>query len=121
MHTLGKVLAILVVLAAIAASVLTAKLIQVRNSWTLKATTAKNKYIELQPKIDALQAKIDSVRAEIFRSQELWGAALPNVPTVVSRKDGTVQLGIGTDSHSGMCCCMFSTARKDRNYRSFLG
>lgn len=98
MHTLGKVLAGLVVAAAIAASLLTAKLIQVRNSWTLKATTAKNKFIELQPKIDALQAKIDSIRAEIFRSQELWGAALNNVPTQVANPaDGTVQLGIGTD------------------------
>lgn len=98
MHNLGKVLAFLVVVAAIIAALFTAKLIQIRNSYTLKANTAKNKFLDLQPKIEALQAKIDSVRAEIFRSQELWGTAIPNVQSNIANKaEGTVHIGIGTD------------------------
>ena len=64
MHTLGKVFAFLVVLAAIAASIFTAKLVQVRNSWTAKSLASKNKFNEAKPKIEALEAQIDSLKNE---------------------------------------------------------
>jgi len=98
MHVLGKVLASLVVLAAIGALLLTAKLVQVRNSWTAKTTAAKTKFADLQPKVDALEAKIDSLRNEIFRSRELWGTAYLSVET--SKDDaatGSLTTNLGTD------------------------
>ena len=41
MHTMGKVGIWLVVVAAVAATMLTSKLIQVRNGWTKKASVAR--------------------------------------------------------------------------------
>lgn len=96
MHTVGKVLAVLVVIAAVLASMLTAKLIQVRNSYTVKAAAAKQKFADTQPKIEALEASIEKLKNEIFRSRELWGSSLPKVDTKVNA-DGSVGTGIGTD------------------------
>ena len=99
MHTSGKVLAFLVVLLAVTASVLTAKLVQVRNSWTAKSVASKNKYIDLAPKIVALQSQIDSLNAELFRSRDLWGILPITAPTAVfNQNDGTVQVGFGSDA-----------------------
>jgi len=97
MHTLGKVFAFLVVLAAIAASIFTAKLVQVRNSWTAKSLASKNKFNEAKPKIEALEAQIDSLKNETFRSRDLWGAFWPVVATNVISPDGAVQVGVGSD------------------------
>lgn len=99
MNIWGKVLAFLVLVAAISASVLTAKLVQVRNSWTAKAVAAKNKFHDLKPKIEALETQIDSLKNEVFRSQQLWGNFWPNVQTgVVNPADGTVGVNIGSDA-----------------------
>lgn len=99
MNIWGKVLAFLVVVAAISASVLTAKLVQVRNSWTAKTLAAKNKFNDLKPKIESLEIQIDSLKNEVFRSQQLWGNFWPNVQTgVVNPSDGTVGLNIGSDA-----------------------
>ena len=99
MHTSGKVLAFLVVLLAITASVLTAKLVQVRNSWTAKSVASKNKFNDLNPKVAALQTQIDSLNNEIFRSRELWGIVPLTAPTnVFNPNDGTVQVGFGSDA-----------------------
>ena len=97
MHYLGKILAFLVVFSAIAASLLTAKLIQVRNSWTAKAAAAKAKFVDTQPKIDALEVKIESLKNELFRSRELWGSFWQKVQTTVNPADGAVTIGIGSD------------------------
>jgi hypothetical protein len=99
MHPVGKVLAILVVFAAIGASVLTAKLVQVRNSWTAKSVASKNKYLnDLQPKIESLETQITALKSEIFRSRDLWGYVWNGVPTNVANPDGTLQINIGTAS-----------------------
>ncbi len=99
MHILGKILAVLVVIAAIAASVLTAKLVQVRNSWTAKTVNSKSKFAELEPKISKLESQIDSLKNEFFRARELWGSYWNDVQTnIADPKDGTLQIGIGTDN-----------------------
>lgn len=99
MHTLGKVLAFLVVVAAIFASVFTSKLVKVRNSWTAKSVTSKNKLTDLKPKIEALEAQIDALKNEIFRSRELWGSFYPVVQTAIANPlDGTVQVNIGSQN-----------------------
>jgi hypothetical protein len=97
MHNLGKVLAFLVVAVAIGALLLTAKLVQVRNSWTVKTAAAKAKFADLQPKVDALEAKIDSLRNEIFRSRELWGTAYFPVETSIDDAGGNLTTNLGTD------------------------
>ncbi|WP_373651765.1 hypothetical protein [Schlesneria sp. DSM 10557] len=96
MNTLGKVFAFLVVIAAIAASILTAKLVEVRNSWTAKTLAAKNKFNETQPKIETLEAQIDSLQKDIFRSRDLWGNFWPIVQTNVVSPDGAVQVNVGS-------------------------
>ena len=97
MNVWGKVLAFLVVISAILASIFTAKLVQVRNSWTAKSVASKNKFHDLQPKIAALETQIDSLKNEIFRSKDLWGNFWPVVQTGVNPADGTVKVNIGSD------------------------
>ena len=97
MNIWGKVLAFLVVVAAMIASIFTAKLVQVRNSWTSKVVASKNKFEDLKPKIASLEVQIDSLQNEIFRAQKLWGTFWANVQTNVNPADGTVQIGVGSD------------------------
>ena len=96
MHILGKIFAFTIVVAAIVASILTSKLIMVRNSWTAKSVTLRNKYASDLPKIEALELKIDSLRNEIFRSRELWGDFWAGVSTQIQNPDdGTLLVNIG--------------------------
>ena len=98
MNVWGKVFAFLVVICAIVASIFTAKLVQVRNSWTAKSVASKAKYDDLKPKIAALEAQIEGLKNDLFRSRDLWGNFWPNVQTgVTNPQDGTVQVSIGSD------------------------
>ena len=101
MNIWGKVLAFLVLVAAISASVLTAKLVQVRNSWTAKTVAARTKFHDLKPKIEALEIQIDSLKNEFFRSQQLWGSIIweDEQTRVVNPADGTVGVNIGSDAN----------------------
>ena len=98
MNVWGKVFAFLVVIAAVIASVFTAKLVQVRNSYTAKSLASKNKYEDLKPKIAALEAQIESLQNETFRSQQLWQlwpVFVPSLQTLVNPADGSVQINFG--------------------------
>lgn len=98
MHKLGIVLAFLVVIASGIAGVLTAKLVQVRNSWTAKVVASKANYQKSAQKIEELEARIDSLKSELFRSRELWGGFWPSVQTTKTNPtDGSLQIMIGTD------------------------
>ena len=97
MHTLGKVFAFLVVVAAIAAAVLTSKLVVVRNSWTAKSVALRKKTTADIPKIEALELKIDGLKSEIFRSRELWGDFWGNVETrIMDPAQGILLVNIGS-------------------------
>lgn len=98
MHVMGKVGVWLVVIAAAVSTVFTAKLIQVRNSWTKKVSGLKSTYQALQPKIAELTEQQVRLEAELFRSTELWGKYWNGVLTQVRPADGVVQLGIGTNN-----------------------
>ncbi len=99
MHILGKILAFLVVIAAIVASIFTSKLVMVRNSWTAKSVTSKNKFSTNLPEIEKLQAKIDSLKSELFRSEELWGIPWNGVETnIKNAAEGTLIVNIGTSN-----------------------
>ena len=99
MHISGKIAAFLVVVAALAASLLTSKLVLVRNSWTAKTMTSKTKFADLQPKIETLENQITALRNELFRSREMWGLFWNRVPTnVTNQADGTLQIDIGINN-----------------------
>ena len=99
MHTLGKVLAFLVIVAAIVAGIFTSKLITVRNSWTQKTLLSKTKAAQSQTQIDELEAKVARLRAELFRSQDLWGGFWNGIQTnIANDQDGSVLINIGATS-----------------------
>ncbi len=106
MHIMGKVGVWLVVIAAAASTVLTAKLVQVRNSWTKKSVGFQKQYLELQPKIAELKEQQVQLEAEYFRSKELWGRYWNKVPTQLQRPaEGVMVANIGAndgvrDKHS---------------------
>jgi hypothetical protein len=99
MHIMGKIGVWLVVIAAAASSVLTAKLVQVRNSWTKKSVGLQKQYQELLPKIAELKEQQAQLEAEYFRSKELWGGYWNNVPTQLQRPaEGVVATDIGKNN-----------------------
>lgn len=98
MHVLGKILAFGVVIAAAVAGVFTAKLVAVRNSWTVKVAQSKDKYAKTTAEIEKLEARIDNLTGEYSRSQDLWGFAWNNVPTnIANPADGSVLVNIGAN------------------------
>jgi len=99
MHVLGKVGVWLVVIAAAASTLLTAKLIQVRNSWTKRSVENQKTMQTLRPKIAELKDQVAQLEAEYFRAKELWGYAWNNVPTQVLRPtEGVLTINIGTNN-----------------------
>lgn len=94
MHMMGKIAVWLVVLAAIASTLFTAKLIQVRNSWTKKSNSFRDQYQALQPKIADQTLQVAALQAELFRAQDLWGRTFKSVPTQMGRP-GELIIGLG--------------------------
>lgn len=97
MHTMGKVGVWLVVVAAVASTMLTSKLIQVRNGWTKKAFVAREEYRALVPKLAELQEQLDTLEGDRFRAIELWGNSSPPVQTTVQAQ-GALVVDLGTNS-----------------------
>ncbi len=97
MHTMGKVGVWLVVVAAVASTMLTSKLIQVRNGWTKKAFVAREEYRALVPKLAELQEQLDALEGDRFRAIELWGNSSPPVQTTVQAQ-GALVVDLGTNS-----------------------
>jgi hypothetical protein len=99
MHLLGKIGLGLVILAAAISTVFTAKLVQVRNSWTKKSVGLQKAYQALVPKIADLKDQQAQLEAELFRAKELWGGYWNNVPTQVQRPaEGVVMTNIGVNN-----------------------
>lgn len=72
MHTLGKVMIWLVVIAAGAGTVLTAKLIQVRNSHTRKAEKFDAEFVRVAPKLKQAEEELKSLQSELARELLSW-------------------------------------------------
>jgi hypothetical protein len=98
MHVMGKVGVWLVVIAAAAGTLLTAKLVQVRNSWTRKSVAFQQQYQTLKPKVAELKEQLARLESEYFQSQELWGKYLSDVTTTMQRPaEGVVAIDRGTN------------------------
>ena len=101
MHVMGKVGVWLVVLAALAASVLTSKLIQVRDGWTKRDVEARDKYRALIPQIAELEQTYSGLESDRFRALELWGNSSAPVQTKVQAQ-GVVEIDLGTGNGSAI-------------------
>ncbi len=95
MHVMGKVGVWLVVLAALAASVLTSKFIQVRDGWTKRNVTSRDQYRALVPKIAELEDEFNRLESDRFRALDLWGNSSPPVQTKVQAQ-GVLEIDLGT-------------------------
>ncbi len=95
MHVMGKVGVWLVVLAALAASALTSKLIQVRDGWTKRNVTARDQYRELVPVIATLEEELHRKENERFQALDLWGNSSAPVQTKVQAQ-GVLEIDLGT-------------------------
>jgi hypothetical protein len=71
----------------------------VRNSWTAKVVASKNKFATTQPEIEKTEAKIQSLKAELFRSQDLWGIYWNGVQTDIrDQNEGILLVNFGASS-----------------------
>ncbi|HTN02158.1 hypothetical protein [Planctellipticum variicoloris] len=96
MNFWGKVLAWLVVFAGLGATYCTAKLIQVRNSWTAKLAKATKQYEELAPKVRDAKAELERQQEELHRATTFWGPFSDMVPTqIADPAGGKLQINIG--------------------------
>ena len=95
MHVMGKVGVWLVVVAALAASVLTSKLIQVRDGWTKRDVEARNKYRPLVDEIAKLEETYNILENDRFRALDLWGKSWPSAQTRVQAQ-GVLEIDLGT-------------------------
>lgn len=94
MHVMGKVGVWLVVVAALAASVLTSKLIQVRDGWTKRDVEARNKYRPLVDEIAKLEDTYAGLESDRFRALDLWGTSSAPVQTTVQAQ-GVLEIVLG--------------------------
>jgi len=96
MHMMGHIGVWLVVVAAIASSVLTSRLIQVRDSWTKKNVAYQAQLKTVGPKIADLTEELALLEADRFRAKELWGDYWKDAQTAVQAGgSGTVVVNIG--------------------------
>src|SRR4051812_37473162 len=97
MHWSGKVFAWLLIPLILLGMVFTAKLIKVRNSWTVKIEKSKAEYADLAPKLVTAQFDLNHAQAEWHRATEAWGNYFPNVPTTVQNPaTGALAVSLGT-------------------------
>ncbi len=98
MHISGKILAALTIIAGLAAPVLTAKLIQVRNGWTRKATKLTADYERVIGEKEKLQGQLDVTRAELARTLAPWNLTFNKINTAITAAaEGKVTIELGTE------------------------
>ncbi len=97
MHKSGIILAVLVMIAAATATYFTAKVIQVRNSWTAKAQNFKDNYGKVATDLDAAKKKFVEVRDNIETALREWGATFAVDTQIANPAEGRLQLDAGTN------------------------
>lgn len=101
MHITGKIFAALVVLAGLGATILTAKLVTVRNSWTAKTQSFETNFKKgTEEVVQARQQRL-LVLAELERLNRDWGTDFRSpggVPTqILQVADGRLEVGLGSN------------------------
>ncbi len=79
MHVLGHVLIWLIAVGALAATVLSAKTYDVRNSWIKKVDQLKQDVEKNKPVIAEKEARLDALQEELDRTTLGWGEPFVNV------------------------------------------
>lgn len=96
MHKSGIILAWLAILLATGATLLTSKLIQVRNSWARKADSLRKEAVDLEPKVPAAKTELTRLQNELQRVGHGWGTTYERNTQVVRPNEGVVQAQLGT-------------------------
>uniref|UniRef100_A0A7C4QPV0 Uncharacterized protein n=1 Tax=Schlesneria paludicola TaxID=360056 RepID=A0A7C4QPV0_9PLAN len=97
MNVWGKVFAVLVVLAAIANTFLTAKLIQVRNSYAAKAKGFETKYDTARAKLQEVRRQAEQLRNEWEATERDWGLRWVVNTQVTNAATGQLAVDLGTN------------------------
>lgn len=97
MHTSGKVLVFLVLIAGAASTVLTSKLIQVRNSWTVKAQRFDEQYAQTASDLEKQTKDFLTLRNEIESALREWGATTAVNTQIADQTTGRMQIDAGTN------------------------
>ncbi|GIX04845.1 MAG: hypothetical protein KatS3mg114_0714 [Planctomycetaceae bacterium] len=97
MNVWGKVFAVLVVLAGLVNTFLTAKLIQVRNSYAAKARGFEQKYQDLQSKQREVQRLEESLRRELESTERAWGASWLAQTVILNPNMGQLAVELGSN------------------------
>jgi hypothetical protein len=95
MHFLGKILLFFVMIGAAAATALTAKLLQVRNSWTKQVAAATEINAKQAKELQEKERAVLVAREELQRDLVTWDKGWDLV-TVAATPDG-IQLQVGSD------------------------
>lgn len=101
MHITGKIFAALVVLAGLGATIMTAKLVTVRNSWTAKTQSFENNFKTATVDAQSVRQQHLLVQAELERLNRDWGTdfrSVGGVPTqILGAADGRLEVGLGSN------------------------
>ena len=98
MHTSGKVLAFLVLIAGVASTFLSAKLIQVRNSWTAKAQNFDQQYATTSADVEKLRKDFVEVTNDLQTMTREWGGfPFPVNTQIADAATGRLQIDVGTN------------------------
>jgi hypothetical protein len=96
MNVWGKVLAFLVILAAAGSTFLTAKLVQVRNSWTKKSQSFVADFQTTDKSLKDLQSQFVKLRNTIETAVRDWGYTWAADTQFASQQEGRLQIVAGT-------------------------
>ncbi|MEZ6056782.1 MAG: hypothetical protein R3C01_08755 [Planctomycetaceae bacterium] len=99
MHILGKVLLGFVMVAAIAAIVLTTMVLDVRNHWLGEVDKAEKAYNAVAANLENWRIKVQDENEVLDRAKQMWGNAY-NAPnsSVTNPNQGTANIGVGRTS-----------------------
>lgn len=96
MNIFGKICLGLVVIGAIAATVLTTRMLATRNSWMIQNQKLEDEFQKNQEEIAKRKAELKLKRDELTRLMLDWERDWDDVPTQVDPARGFLQVGVGT-------------------------
>ncbi len=97
MHISGKIFAFLVICCGLASTLLTAKLIQVRNSWTAKSQRFETDYPKTRTELEKARAEFTALRSGIEATIRDWGGTFAVETQIANPLEGRLQIAAGTN------------------------